>query len=138
MSTNQAWVERQEASDEARRFHEQDRLVVWTMDSLAGLMEEKGVTKAELARKLGTSRAYISQLFSGSRNPTLATIADLAWALGQRACVKLEPLRSGQFMSAPVHQCSVLTTLPKRPVMTFSQAAANNGDFAIRMSAGGR
>ncbi|MBD8872882.1 helix-turn-helix domain-containing protein [Rhodanobacter sp. DHB23] len=113
MGINEAWVARQEASDESRRLHERDRLAVWTMDSIAGLMEDQAVSKAELARKIGTSRSYVTQVFSGSKNPTLATVADLAWALGFRACVKFEPLRSGEFMSVPVQSCKV-HALPKR------------------------
>lgn len=116
MGMNQAWVERQEKSDETRRFHERDRLAVWTMDAIAGLMDEKQITKADLARKIGSSRPYVTQLFSGSKNPTLGTVADLAWALGYRASVKFEPLRSGEFISVPVRQCQVMT-LPKRPVV---------------------
>lgn len=116
MGMNKAWVARQEASDESRRFHERDRLALWTMDVIAGLMEEKEVSKADLARKIGSSRSYVTQVFSGSKNPTLGTVADLAWALGYRACMKFEPLRSNEFMSVPVQSCRVLA-LPKRQVI---------------------
>lgn len=108
MGTNRAWIERQEQSDENRRFHEADRLAVWTMDSLAGLMERQGLSKADLARKLGCSRAHVTQLFSGRRNPTLATVADLAWALGYRANLGFEPLREGEFISVPVCDAKIL------------------------------
>lgn len=111
MGTNKAWIGRQEQSDESRRFHEADRLAVWTMDSIAGLMERQGLSKADLARKLGCSRAHVTQLFSGRRNPTLATLADLAWALGYRANVGFEPLREGEFISVPV--CQVIPLRPK-------------------------
>ncbi len=113
MGINEAWVARQETSDESRRFHERDRLAVWTIDAIAGLVQDQGLSKAELARKIGTSRSYVTQIFSGSKNLTLATVADLAWALGLRACVKFEPLRSNEFMSMPVSVCRVLP-LPKR------------------------
>jgi transcriptional regulator with XRE-family HTH domain len=121
MGMNQAWVERQGSSDEARRFHESDRLAVWTMDEIAGLMDEKNVSKADLARKIGTSRSYVTQLFSGSKNPTLATVADLAWALGFRAYVKFEPLRTGEFMSVPVQLCKVLSLQKRYPVNSVTR-----------------
>src|SRR5690606_19320944 len=101
-------IARQENSDESRRFHERDRLALWTMESIAGLMQDKGLTRADLARKIGCSRSYVTQLFSGSKNPTLGTVADLAWALGYRARVSFEPLRSNEFMSVPVQGCKVL------------------------------
>src|SRR5690606_36261917 len=102
MGINRAWIARQENSDESRRFHERDRLALWTMESIAALMQDKGLTRADLARKIGSSRAYVTQLFSGSKNPTLGTVADLAWGLGYRARVSFEPLRSNEFMSVPV------------------------------------
>lgn len=105
--TAQGWIERQEASDESRRLYERERLSAWVLEEIACLMEDKHISKADLARKLEVSRAHMSQLFSGRKNPTLATIADLAWACGLRASIKFEPLRSGEFISAPVKVISV-------------------------------
>ncbi len=45
-------------------------------------MEDCGVTKAELAQRLGKSKARISQLLSGDSNMTIGTLADIAFALG--------------------------------------------------------
>jgi transcriptional regulator with XRE-family HTH domain len=45
-------------------------------------MEDKGVSKAELAQRLGKSKARISQLLGGSSNMTIGTLADIAFALG--------------------------------------------------------
>lgn len=105
--SNEAWISRQEASDSSRREHERERLKLWTLDAIADAMDAKGMSKADLARKLGTSRAHVTQVFAGSKNATLSTIADLAWACGLRAVVKLEPLRSGEFISSPV-RCETL------------------------------
>jgi predicted transcriptional regulator len=134
MGVNQEWASRQEMSDDSRRFHERERLSVWTMDALAGIMDDNEISRAELARKIGTSRPYITQLFSGSKNPTLATVADLAWALGYRACVKFEPLRSDNFMSVPVQLCKI-HHLPKRRIVnsvTRMQDADNKDMTASR------
>lgn len=99
---NEEWVKRQTATPESRRLYEQERLVVWATDTICEFMEQQGKTKAELAAKLGTSRAYVTQLLRGSRNMTLRTLADLAWALDQRVTIVLEPLRDGRFISSPV------------------------------------
>ncbi|RQW79986.1 MAG: XRE family transcriptional regulator [Methylococcus sp.] len=45
-------------------------------------MEDQGVSKAELAQRLGKSKARISQLLGGSSNMTIGTLADIAFALG--------------------------------------------------------
>jgi transcriptional regulator with XRE-family HTH domain len=50
-------------------------------DELCQLMEEKKVSRAELARRIGTSRAYITKLLGGGANFTLLTMVRLAMAL---------------------------------------------------------
>lgn len=52
----------------------------FTLD-ICRLMEEKKVSKAELARRLGTSRAYVTKLLGGNANFTLATMVKVAMAL---------------------------------------------------------
>lgn len=100
--TNAAWIEHQTGTPEARREYEQERLVVWATDALYEAMEEAGLSKAELAKRIGTSRAYVTQAFSGTRNMTLRTLADFAWACDSRFVVSIEPLRTGEFVCAPV------------------------------------
>lgn len=78
---------------EARPRTEQERLVLEAIEKVGEAMEEANVSKAELARRLGTSRANVTALLSGRRNMTLRTLADLASALGQRVAITLEPLR---------------------------------------------
>ena len=42
----------------------------------------KQMTQGDICRKLGVDRAYISNVESGNKNPTLSTITNLAKALG--------------------------------------------------------
>lgn len=49
---------------------------------LANRMEKLGISRAELARRLGTSPAYITKILGGNANFTLATMVKLATALG--------------------------------------------------------
>ena len=42
----------------------------------------KQMTQGDICRKLGVHRAYISNVESGNKNPTLSTITKLAKALG--------------------------------------------------------
>lgn len=113
MMPNADWIARQEDCEDSRREYERERLIIWTLDSLADLLQEGGITKADVARRLGTSRAHITQLFSGSRNATLSTVSDVAWACGKRALVKFEPLRSGQFISQPTSLVSTKSNVAK-------------------------
>ncbi len=45
-------------------------------------MEEMGVSRTELAERMGKSKAYVSQLLSGNRNMTLRSLAAISFALG--------------------------------------------------------
>src|SRR3972149_10639402 len=57
-----SWVERQQGTVEGARLYEQERLVLAATEDLCELMVRQDVSKAELARRLGTSRANITQL----------------------------------------------------------------------------
>jgi transcriptional regulator with XRE-family HTH domain len=58
-------------------------------------IENAGVSRAELAEVLGTSRPYVSQVLNGSTNATLKTLGALLWASGtQIAGLQIEPLGS--------------------------------------------
>jgi|GEM_PF-3045789 len=52
-------------------------------------MTEKGINAAELARRMGTSKAYVSQLLDGG-NFTLLTMVKVAMALDAVVRVQLE------------------------------------------------
>lgn len=42
---------------------------------------EKGMSQGDICRRLGLDRSYISNVESGNKNPTLATIEKIAKAL---------------------------------------------------------
>ena len=48
---------------------------------LRTLRESKGITQAELAKKAGVSRAYLSRLEMGLHDPPLSRLRKLAAAL---------------------------------------------------------
>jgi transcriptional regulator with XRE-family HTH domain len=45
-------------------------------------MEEKNISKADLARKLKTTPSNVSQILNGNRNLTIDTICEISMALG--------------------------------------------------------
>lgn len=102
VGNNGDWVSRQDRTDGDRREYEKERLILWSLEAIHGAMERSGLNQTNVAERLGTTRANVSRAFSGRSNITLGTIADLAWASGMRAVLKLEPLRSGEFISSPV------------------------------------
>jgi len=72
------------ADDERRRLYERESLAFDATELIARLMAESEVSKAELARRIGKTRSYVTQVLAGSRNLTVYTLADLAFALGYR------------------------------------------------------
>ena len=65
-------------------------IIEFTMD-IDRLMDEQGVSRAELARRLGTSRAYVTKLLGGNANFTLETMTKVAMALGGAVHVHIAP-----------------------------------------------
>lgn len=53
------------------------------------LMQERGVTKKELATIVGCTPAYISKLFNGSANMSLETMVKLADALNSEVNIQI-------------------------------------------------
>ena len=71
----------------------QERLILDVTEQLAGALESSRVTQAELARRMGRTPGFVSQLLGGGRNLTLRTIADIAAALSLRPSFKLSSKR---------------------------------------------
>lgn len=60
-------------------------------DQLYHLMEQQGVTKAELARRLGVSKAFITKVLRGDANMNSKTFIRLVNALEGQALIKIVP-----------------------------------------------
>jgi antitoxin component HigA of HigAB toxin-antitoxin module len=48
------------------------------------IMDQKGISNADLAKKIGTSRAYITKVFNGNANFTMDTMVKLVHSLNAR------------------------------------------------------
>lgn len=64
-------------------------------------MGEQGVSRSELARRLGTSPAYVTKLLRGNANLTLATMVRLARALESELHCHLTPAGRAGLGSRP-------------------------------------
>ena len=58
-------------------------------------MRECGLTRAELAERMGVSPGRVSQILSGGENLTLRTLAALSTALDARFDIELSALKDG-------------------------------------------
>jgi transcriptional regulator with XRE-family HTH domain len=57
-------------------------------------MEEQGVSRSELAARIGHRPSYITKVLRGTTNLTAASMAKLAQAIGARVRIHLAPLQS--------------------------------------------
>jgi transcriptional regulator with XRE-family HTH domain len=69
-------------SKHGRRELARQDLIVDTTEQVWEALEHAGMTKADLARALETSKANVTQFLSGQRNMTLNTISDIGEAVG--------------------------------------------------------
>ncbi|MHB8835632.1 MAG: helix-turn-helix domain-containing protein [Candidatus Methylomirabilia bacterium] len=79
--------------EDARRrdaFHVEEAILQFTSD-LHQLMKNRGLNKAELARVLGTTPAYITKIFRGDANFTIESMIRLSRALGGHLHIELKP-----------------------------------------------
>ena len=81
MATDQAsqqWLEELRQSPE----YEAKRLTIQLIEQCEARREELGYNYAELARRMGVTRAYAGKLLGGTQNSTVTSLVKLARALG--------------------------------------------------------
>lgn len=86
------------------RLLRQERLILDVTEALAGALDDSGVTRAELARRLGRTPGFVSQVLGGGRNLTLRTIADIAAALSLQPSFSLAGAVASERHPRPTRQ----------------------------------
>lgn len=71
------------AEEESEEFQVELAILEFT-SQLNRLMQEQKINKVELAKRLGTSPAYITKVFRGDANFTLRSMVKLTRVLGGR------------------------------------------------------
>jgi len=68
-----------------------ETVIIEFTEKIATIMEEKNITRAELARRLGVSRAFVTKLLNGNPNLTIKTMMSIADVLGCDVNLDLYP-----------------------------------------------
>jgi transcriptional regulator with XRE-family HTH domain len=93
---------------------EAEALKVAFADGMVALMKQNGVTKAELARRMGAHPSRVTALLSGTSNLTIDTMVRAARAVGASLHQKLLPagkkVRWQEWDESEVHPTLVATT----------------------------
>lgn len=67
----------------------EDAILKFTIQ-LHDLMEERGISKTELARRLGVSQPYVTRVLKGGDNLTVGTMVKIARAVGASLQISLQ------------------------------------------------
>lgn len=86
MNVNNSYSVRNVAEE---RAYAREKLIFNVTEDLLVIMEDKEISKSELARRLGKSKSYVTQMLDGARNLTLGTLSDICFALNVDVKVKL-------------------------------------------------
>lgn len=78
------------------RLFQQERAIYEATELLESVMRETGVTRTELARRLGKTKGWVTQLLDEEANKTIRTVADAFAVLGREYCSFQRPIRVGR------------------------------------------
>ena len=87
-----AWLEELTSTPEELLEFQQEKSILHITQRIWDLMEETGVSRAELASRLGKSRSFVSQVLSGRTNMTVRTLSSILTALGRDFRLEISPL----------------------------------------------
>lgn len=73
---------------EAMRLFQEEYVIAQVTERICELMEQKNVSRSDLAKRLKTSKGYVTQLLDGRANMTLRTMAKVLATLGYAAQVQ--------------------------------------------------
>lgn len=101
-----------------------ERVKLAFAEELCRLMEEQGLSHAQLAERLGTSRAYITRILRTDYNLTAETMVKLAQALDARVELSLVP-KDSPVGQRPTH--ARVQVRPRRHEFVAADVSAGAG-----------
>jgi transcriptional regulator with XRE-family HTH domain len=76
-----SWIHTSLPAESDRREYARETARVVVTEAIAEAMDSAGITRSELARRLGVTKGYVSKLFAG-QNLTLRSVGELLYACG--------------------------------------------------------
>lgn len=76
-----------ESPDNMRRF-QQERATLEVTELICKIMVEEGISRSDLAKRLGKTKGYITQLLDGQTNMTIRTMSDVLFCLDRSLHVR--------------------------------------------------
>lgn len=79
----------EQSSTRNKRLLCEEGLILDVTEAVSSMMQDEDISKTELAKRMGRTKGFITQLLSGDRNLTLRTLAGVADALGSHVTITL-------------------------------------------------
>ena len=86
-----SWMERELQRYERSANFVAEGMAMRLVEEMLEMMEQEGISQAEMARLMDVSPAYLSRMLNAPPNLTLRSIAQIALALGTKPHVGLRP-----------------------------------------------
>lgn len=90
-----SWIDRLKATKEGQLALVTEGLMVDATELIAEAMESEGISRAELARRIDRSPAFVTKVLRGTSNFTLRTLAHILFALGYTIRLRVEKVDAG-------------------------------------------
>ena len=119
-------IEKLTKTPEGMRLYQQERAIQELTDMTCEIMQEQGVSRSELATRLGRTKGYITQLLDGRANMTVRTISDVFTALDRAVHFQEGPLRATVSPAPTISLVTEIDWMQKeapRPVYEFDTEA---------------
>lgn len=84
-----------------QEFRTEEAILAFT-EKVVAVMRERGMNRAELAQRLGVSKAFVTKLLNGNPNLTIKTMVAIAGALECTLCIDIPPVAK-QALALPHH-----------------------------------
>lgn len=83
-------------NNDLERLKMQEHLILDVTENFCEILENEGVNRSSLAKIMGKTKGYISQILNGGRNLTLRSMADLAYHLGYNITIQFQKKQTSE------------------------------------------
>jgi len=92
-----------------------EKILIQLGEDICRLMRDQQISRAEVAERLGVSRAYVTRVLNGNPNLTIKTLLKLSDALGHELAIHFVPMPDRKlFSSAPRPRRALSPAAPSR------------------------
>ena len=109
------WLQSKLKKSAGRIGYEMERFLIGVNEEIVAQLEDTGISRAELARRLNVDKSYVTRMLNGMPNVTLKTLVSVASALGCRISV---PRFTKLDLASTEHEVKVA------PILRFVRAAS--------------